>query len=143
MTRLEPVGLVARQGLVEPAPAQSALVGGQGLHAVALRVVPLDLAGDDGEAGQVALSVVVLVTLLRLPAEQALLGDSERAGERQAVSRGSVADEPLSDFGTLIRVSCISTTVLTASPMSAGAICAPSQPDQSSGANASPFHSAT
>lgn len=45
-------------------------------HSLALMVVPLDLAGDDRVAGQIALGVVVLMSLLRLPAKKPLLGDA-------------------------------------------------------------------
>jgi hypothetical protein len=47
------------------------VVLGEAEVAVPGDVVPLRLAGDDRVAGQVALGVVVLVALLRLPAVDA------------------------------------------------------------------------
>ena len=58
---------------MEAALADAAFVDAESEQAFALAVVPLGLASHDRDAGQVALSVVVLVTLLRLPPEKALL----------------------------------------------------------------------
>lgn len=124
-------------------PTDARLIGCEGVHAVSLLVVPLGLASDDGVAGQVAVRVVVLVTLLRLPAQQTLLRDAERAGERQAVSCGLVAEEPPCAFGADTLVVCISVTCCTMPPMSAGAIWSASHDDQSSGVKGSPFQATT
>lgn len=124
------------------------LVQRQGLHALPLRLIPLWLAGradlEQFAATTPSVELVdVLVMLLGLPPEQALLGNSERAGQSQAVSSGAVTDEPLSPFGTLSRVSCISTIIRTAAPRSAEETRALIQPDQSSGPTASSFHAMT
>ncbi len=53
------------------------------------QVVPLGLAGDDGDARQHGLAVddvVVLVTFLRLPAEDAPPADTYSLGESEDVS---------------------------------------------------------
>lgn len=60
---------------MEAALTHAAFVVAERQHPLTLAVIPLRLAGDDREAGQVALGVVVLVTLFGLPSKEALLGD--------------------------------------------------------------------
>lgn len=86
---------------VKPAGADLGLVLSERLPLRALLVIPLGLAGDNRVSGEVAVGVVVLVTLGGLPAEQSLLGDPEAISEGQSLPEGSVVDEPVSDFGTM------------------------------------------
>lgn len=67
------VGPVTGLGLVEPALTDPPLIGEVGQEPLQLGIIELRLTGNHGVAGQVALGVVVLVTLLRLPAEEPTL----------------------------------------------------------------------
>lgn len=77
----EEVGRVRCQRRMEPALADASLIVSQSQHVVAGLVVPFRLAGDNHRSDAAGVVVLVFVELGRLPPKDALLGDSQRAGQ--------------------------------------------------------------